>query len=164
MFSAAPRAPEEPEFKKPKFGPLDVVHGSDNNLDLDCSVHGFWARFQALPSVHSASRCFSSKSTWSHPSRSFLAIQTSNSPFTDCVHVHTHRGNLAAAVLVKFVAARLTPEAVEEKLVAEITVGQFEERFPYLRRPRGDNENTFTSGMNEGSPATGGGDSQSCAW
>lgn len=55
-----------------------------------------------------------------------------DSPFRHGVHVHTHRGDLAAAVLVKLVATRLTPEAVEQKLVAEVTVGQLEERFPYL--------------------------------
>lgn len=68
-----------------------------------------------------------------------------NSPFADGIHVHTHRGNFAAAVLVKFVATRLTPEAVKEKLVAEITVSQFEEGFPYLHNGRGNSQNTSTS-------------------
>lgn len=71
-----------------------------------------------------------------------------HSPFTDRVHVHTHRGNLAAAVLVKFVATGLTPEAVKEKLVAEITVSQLEECFPYLHNQRGNDKNTSTSKIN----------------
>lgn len=51
----------------------------------------------------------------------------------DCVHVHTNCGHFATAVLVKFVTTRLTSEAVEKELVAEITVGQLEEGFPYLQ-------------------------------
>lgn len=62
----------------------------------------------------------------------------------DCIHVHTHCGHFATAVLMKFVAARLTSEAIKEKLVTEITVGQLEEGFPYLQR-RGCNECTCTA-------------------
>lgn len=38
------------------------------------------------------------------------------------IQVHADRGYFAAAVLVELVAARLTPEAVEQELVAEVTV------------------------------------------
>ena len=48
-------------------------------------------------------------------------------PLGDGVHVQAHRGHLAAAVLVELVATGLAPEAVEEELVAEVTVGQLEE-------------------------------------
>lgn len=60
----------------------------------------------------------------------------SDSPLAHRVHVQTHGGDLAAAVLVKLVATRLTSEAIKKKLVAEITVGQLEKRFPYLRRQK----------------------------
>lgn len=66
-----------------------------------------------------------------------------HSPFTDRIHVQTHRRDLAAAVLVEFVATRLTPEAVKEELVAEITVGQFEEGLPYLHDGRGKSKNAY---------------------
>ena len=48
-------------------------------------------------------------------------------PLGDGVHVQAHRGHLAAAVLVELVATGLASEAVEEELVAEVTVGQLEE-------------------------------------
>lgn len=60
-------------------------------------------------------------------------------PLTDCIHIHTYCGDLATAVLMKFVATRLTSEAVKKKLVTEITVGQLKEGFPYLHK-RGRNE------------------------
>lgn len=50
---------------------------------------------------------------------------------------------------MKFVATCLTPEAVKEKLVAEITVSQFEECFPYLHNRRGNNKNASTSEINK---------------
>lgn len=65
----------------------------------------------------------------------------------DCVHVHTHCGDLATAVLMEFVATCLTSEAIEKKLVTEITVGQFKEGFPYLRE-RGHDECTCTATTN----------------
>lgn len=52
----------------------------------------------------------------------------------DCVHVHTHCGDFATAVLMKFVATCLTSEAIKKKLVTKITVGQLEEGFPYLQK------------------------------
>lgn len=60
----------------------------------------------------------------------------SHSPLTDCIHIHTYCGDLATAVLVKFVAARLTSEAVKKKLVTKITVGQLKEGFPYLQKKK----------------------------
>lgn len=60
-------------------------------------------------------------------------------PLTDCIHIHTYCGDLATAVLMKFVATRLTSEAIKKKLVTEITVGQLKEGFPYLHK-RGYNE------------------------
>lgn len=65
-------------------------------------------------------------------------------PLTDCVHVHTYCGDLATAVLVKFVATRLTSEAIKKKLVTEITVGQLKEGFPYLHK-RGCSECMWTA-------------------
>lgn len=59
------------------------------------------------------------------------------SPFTHCVHVYTHSRDLATAMLVKFVATRLTSEAIKKKLVAKVTVSQLEESFPYLDIERG---------------------------
>lgn len=55
-------------------------------------------------------------------------IHFSNSPF----HINTHSGDFATAVLVKFVATCLTPEAIKKKFMAKITVSQLEKRFPYL--------------------------------
>lgn len=46
----------------------------------------------------------------------------SNSPFAHGIHVHTNSRDFATAVLVKFVAACLTSEAIKKKLVAKITV------------------------------------------
>lgn len=47
---------------------------------------------------------------------------TWNIPFCHGVHVHTYCGDFTAAVLVKFIPTCLTPEAVEQELVAEVTV------------------------------------------
>lgn len=58
----------------------------------------------------------------------------SNSPLSYSIHVHTHGGDLATAVLVKLVATCLTSEAIEKELVAKITVSQLEESFAYLYR------------------------------
>lgn len=72
-----------------------------------------------------------------HPqmkSAEYLHVVNPNSPFAHCIHVDAHGRDLATAVLVKFVAACLTSEAVKKKLVAEITVCQLEEGFSYLRR------------------------------
>ncbi len=55
---------------------------------------------------------------------------------SDVGPVHTHRGHSGAAVLVKLVAARLTSEAVQKKLLTYVTKGQLQERFSYLRRGR----------------------------
>lgn len=73
-----------------------------------------------------------------------------NSPLTHCIHIHAHSRNLATAVLVKFVATCLTSEAIEKKLVAEITVGQLKECFPYLHKSRDYNERTCTATINSG--------------
>lgn len=66
-----------------------------------------------------------------------MEVLIQNSPFAHCVHVHTYSRYLAAAVLVKFVATRLTSEAVKKKLVAKVTVSQLEEGFSYLCRHKG---------------------------
>lgn len=52
----------------------------------------------------------------------------------DVAPVHTHRGHFGAAVLVKLVAARLTSEAVQKKLLAYVTKGQLQKGFSYLSR------------------------------
>lgn len=48
------------------------------------------------------------------------------------VVVNTHEWDLRAAALVELVAARLTAEALEQELPAEITEGQCEESLPHL--------------------------------
>lgn len=61
-----------------------------------------------------------------------VSMSSTDSPFCYSVHVHTHSGDFAAAMLVKLVAACLTSEAVEQKLVTEVTIGQLKEGFSYL--------------------------------
>lgn len=68
-------------------------------------------------------------------------------------------------MLVKLVATCLTPEAVKKKLVAEITVSQFEECFPYLHSRR-ENNKTREFNNNKNRPRTflaGSFDSRICA-
>lgn len=77
-----------------------------------------------------------SKHPSSTRSRMFLKCNRSDSPLGHCIHVNTHRRHFAAAVLVELVATRLTSEAIKKKLVAKITVSQFEKGFPYLWRER----------------------------
>lgn len=56
----------------------------------------------------------------------------------DVAPVHTHGWHLGAAVLVEFVAARLTPEAVEQELLADVTEGKLQKRLPGLGNTASD--------------------------
>lgn len=56
----------------------------------------------------------------------------------DVAPVHTHGWHLGAAVLVEFVAARLTPEAIEEELLADVTEGKLQKRLPSLESTASD--------------------------
>lgn len=47
-------------------------------------------------------------------------------------HVNTDCGDLGGTVLVELVATGLAAEAMEQKLKAEVTECQAEERLPYL--------------------------------
>ena len=47
-------------------------------------------------------------------------------------HVDTDCGDLGGTMLVELVSTGLAAEAMEQKLKAEVTKGQAEERLPYL--------------------------------
>lgn len=67
-------------------------------------------------------------------------LQSSDSQeLPDVAPVDTHGGDFGAAVLVEFVATRLASEAMQEKLLAYVTEGQFQKRLPYLWRKQSDN-------------------------
>lgn len=54
----------------------------------------------------------------------------------DVAPVHTHDGNFGAAVLVEFISACLTAEAIQEELLAHVAVGQLQKRLPHLKHKR----------------------------
>lgn len=54
----------------------------------------------------------------------------------DVTPVHTHGGNLGAAVLVEFIPTRLAAEAVQKELLAHVAVRQLQKRFPHLKHKR----------------------------
>lgn len=74
------------------------------------------------------------------PHRAAAAIRKEQSlqELPDVAPVHTHGGHLGAAVLVEFVATRLTPKAIEQELLADVTEGKLQKCLPSLENTASD--------------------------
>lgn len=67
----------------------------------------------------------------------------------DVAPVHTHGWHLGAAVLVEFVATRLTPKAIEQELLADVTEGKLQKCLPSLENTASDQSELITSSLTE---------------
>lgn len=124
---------------------------SKNKLQLTCTAFPWEQTLIAgccMSSMHNSQGLPSPQppgSLWSDtqiqvPARLAAAIRKEQSlqELPDVAPVHTHGWHLGAAVLVEFVAARLTAEAVEQELLADVTEGKLQKCLPSLENTASD--------------------------